>query len=461
MKNRNAPITTWITIFALLLSMCAGLTLSQRTAAQSEKPNPEQSALQYPSLSKYATDLTLLAVQGRLPRSNERAADVDRVIASLTRTEKTPVLVGESDLDRNIVARGVALKIASGDVPDELRTARGFSLRTDKLAEDAKAESEFAGRVNAVFQEVGQAKGRVILFVDQLQDYVGVRAGAVTSTTVREAIEANQVSIIGGASPESFASYIAKDAEVAKLFKSILMDSGTTVSSGLAESRDSRRSPIKEEFEGEKISSDMQEMIDGVGPNGRINAIVQVDDVHNAQVLAFLKRYGANIDGRMAQLGAMKVELPAKAIASLAKIDGANFISPDVKLESFGHVTATTGTDLIRTQSTTTTSVSLLGLTTTTTTTTTYDGAGIGIAILDSGIDNTHDAFAGSRIKFNKDFTTENAPTYDPFGHGSHVASAAAGVSTSGTTFQGIAPGASIINLRVLDKNGVGSASTR
>src|ERR1051326_7929401 len=106
MRTKKAPVITYITTFALLLSVCGSL-LTQHTAAQSEKSNPEQSALQYPSLSKYATDLTLLAVQGRLPRSNERAADVDRVMASLQRTEKTPVLVGESDLDRNIVARGV------------------------------------------------------------------------------------------------------------------------------------------------------------------------------------------------------------------------------------------------------------------------------------------------------------------------------------------------------------------
>src|ERR1051326_4448478 len=108
MKKRNSPAITWITTCALLLSMCASLTLGQRTAAQSGKPDPEQSALQYPNLSKYAIDLTLLALQGKLPMTNERDADVARVIASLANAERTPVLVGESDLDRNIVARGVS-----------------------------------------------------------------------------------------------------------------------------------------------------------------------------------------------------------------------------------------------------------------------------------------------------------------------------------------------------------------
>src|SRR5436305_1637019 len=209
MKKRTPPVITWITTFALLLSMCATLTLSQRTAAQSEKANLEQSAVQYPNLSKYATDLTLLALQGKLPRTNERDADIDRVIASLTRTKKTPVLVGESDLDRNIIARGVALKMASGDVPDELRMARVFSLRIDKLAEGTGTEAEFSQRVEGVFAEVAQSAGRIVLFVDQLQDYIGMRANASTSAAVREAIEKNHLSIVAGASTRAYASYIA------------------------------------------------------------------------------------------------------------------------------------------------------------------------------------------------------------------------------------------------------------
>jgi len=90
---------------------------------------------------------------------------------------------------------------------------------------------------------------------------------------------------------------------------------------------------------------------------------------------------------------------------------------------------------------------------------TTFDGTGIGIAVLDSGIDAGHRAFKQG-VRFSKDFTTENTPNIDPFGHGTHVASTAGGTSTkSGNVYQGIAPAASIISLRVLDKKGVGSSS--
>jgi len=88
----------------------------------------------------------------------------------------------------------------------------------------------------------------------------------------------------------------------------------------------------------------------------------------------------------------MKVQVPVKAIEELAASGLTNYISPDVMIESFGHVTATTGTDLVRTQS------SLLGLITTSS----LDGSGIGIAVLDSGVDTGHRAFDGGRINSTK-----------------------------------------------------------
>jgi hypothetical protein len=144
----------------------------------------------------------------------------------------------------------------------------------------------------------------------------------------------------------------------------------------------------------------------------------------------------------MSQLKTLQVEIPVKAIEALASSGLTNYISPDVPVRSFGHVTATTGADLVRTQSLTAT----------------LDGLGIGIAVLDSGIDSEHRSF-DSNLRFSKDFTTENNPTADPYGHGSHVASAAAGNTRSGIAYEGIAPAAQIINLRVLNAQGLGTSS--
>ena len=99
-----------------------------------------------PALAKYATDLTLLALQGKLETSRDRDADVARVIASLSNAAKEPVVVSESDLDRDAIARGVAIKVAFGDVPDSLRDKRVFRLSLDALAKGARTSDEFAAR---------------------------------------------------------------------------------------------------------------------------------------------------------------------------------------------------------------------------------------------------------------------------------------------------------------------------
>src|SRR5213080_86688 len=135
----------------------------------------------------------------------------------------------------------------------------------------------------------------------------------------------------------------------------------------------------------------------------------------------------------MAKLGAMKVDLPVAAIEALARSNSMNYISPDAKIVNldFGHVVKTTGTDQVRNPSSGSLLASLLGGST-------IDGTGLAIAVIDSGLDTGHAAFQGKgilggqvRVAFNKDFTTENNTNTDPYGHGTHVAASAAGISTT------------------------------
>jgi ATP-dependent Clp protease ATP-binding subunit ClpB len=161
-------------------------------------------------------------LEGKLEVSPEHDPDVARVIASLASAGKTPVVVGESDFDRDAIARGVALKIASGNVPDSLRGKRVFRLRLDALAKGAKTSEEFVSRVQAVFAEASQTADQIILFVDQLHQYAGTRAATTASATVKEAIQANHLRIIGGVSPAAYATYIVADESVAKLLELIL-----------------------------------------------------------------------------------------------------------------------------------------------------------------------------------------------------------------------------------------------
>src|SRR5438876_824044 len=290
-RQKHTPIVTWFTASALLLSLCAGLVFNQRTAAQSNEPSQSasqrdarsQATTDYPALAKYATDLTQLALQGKLEPAHGRDADIARVIESLGRTtSKAPVVVGEFDLDRNAIARGLAFRIAFGDVPDSLRNRHVLSLSLDALAKGAGTSDEFASRVQSVFAEAAKADGQIILFVDQLHQYAGGRATTVASAAVQAAIEANHVRMIGGSSPQAYAEYIAADPKVAKLFESISIDRvGNAAADSITARNNRKSSPINEEFEGEKISSDMRELMNSVGPNGRVATILQVDDVHN------------------------------------------------------------------------------------------------------------------------------------------------------------------------------------
>jgi|SRR6266850_297345 len=138
MKKKNAPAVIWITTLALLLSTCASFTFNQRTAAQSANRFPAQREVvtdkNFPLLSRYATDLSLLALRGKLETPRGHEADIARVIESLSTSGKTPVVVGESDLDRDAIACGVAMEIAFGDVPATLRNRRVFRLSLDALA---------------------------------------------------------------------------------------------------------------------------------------------------------------------------------------------------------------------------------------------------------------------------------------------------------------------------------------
>jgi len=175
-----------------------------------------------------------------------------------------------------------------------------------------------------------------------------------------------------------------------------------------------------------------------------------------------LKTNGVRVDASYPQLGAVKIEAPLGKLEKLAASGNTRYLSLDRKVQTLGHVTATTGTDLVSKQTTTTTTTTL-GVSTTNSSTVTLDGTGIGIAVVDSGVDTGHVAFLDktgkNRVVFSRDFTGENRVD-DPYGHGTHVASIAAGNGrVSNGAYTGIAPNANIVNLRVLNSQGTGTVS--
>src|SRR5258708_2737013 len=198
-----------------------------------------------------------------------------------------------------------------------------------------------------------------------------------------------------------------------------------------------------------KVSPDLVEFARGPRANARVPVIIQLKDTASDEIESVLPSYGGRLTHRFRTLSTIAVELPARAVEALAGRTNVRFISLDRQNIPFGHVSLTTGADAVRITNGTNT----VGL----------DGTGIGIAVLDSGIDPNHTAFLDRsnnvRVIVNRDFTGEGR-TDDPYGHGTHVASIAAGnARISNAQYNGIAPNANLLNLRVLGATGSGSVS--
>src|SRR5258705_7674860 len=275
----------------------------------------------------------------------------------------------------------------------------------------------------------------------------------MVSETLTTSAVANKVRLIGATSSGAYAQYIAGNELLDSLFKQVNL--ADDLSSSEQSDKDDANATNSNGFQGEKISADLQQLIQRSSRKDRVSVILQVDDVTSGRLNDFLKQYGVTINAQMAHLGSLQAEVPVKALAELAARTEVHHVSLNSEVRAFGHVSATTGADAVRQQTRTT----LLGGTTSYT----LDGSGIGVAILDSGIDSAHKSFLGNnnngRVVFSKDFTGENRVD-DPYGHGTHVAAAAAGNANAGAAFMGIAPGASLLNVRVLDSDGHGTVES-
>ena len=198
-----------------------------------------------------------------------------------------------------------------------------------------------------------------------------------------------------------------------------------------------------------KLSDDLQKRVGQAGPNAEIPVVLQAAGRPSKTLQDVMKRQGGKIKRLFTNFNTVSLSMPAAALASLAARDDVVHLSLDRTTQVSGHVEEATGTNQVRNYTDSPTGQ--------------LDGTGIGIAILDSGIYQGHHEFlnaAGqSRIVVNVDFTGEGL-TDDLYGHGTHVASLAAGNNhVSDGAYTGLAPNANILNVRVLDSQGRGSMS--
>ncbi|MEY3452896.1 MAG: chaperone protein ClpB [Actinomycetota bacterium] len=184
--------------------------------------NPED---QFQALEKYSVDLTARARDGKIDPVIGRDEEIRRVVQVLSRrTKNNPILIGEPGVGKTAIVEGLAQRIASGDVPEGLKTKRLLSLDLGAMLAGAKYRGEFEERLKAVLKEIIDAGGEVITFVDEIHNLVGAGGaeGAMDAgNMVKPMLARGELRMIGATTLDEYRTHVEKDAALERRFQQV------------------------------------------------------------------------------------------------------------------------------------------------------------------------------------------------------------------------------------------------
>lgn len=188
----------------------------------------ESAEASYESLDKYSVDLTKAAEDGRLDPVIGRDAEIRRVIQVLSRrTKNNPVLIGEPGVGKTAVVEGLAQRVVAGDVPDSLKGRRLLSLDLAAMVAGAKYRGEFEERLKAVLEEIKDAEGQVITFIDELHTVVGAGAGGDSAmdagNMLKPMLARGELHMIGATTLDEYRERIEKDPALERRFQQVFV----------------------------------------------------------------------------------------------------------------------------------------------------------------------------------------------------------------------------------------------
>jgi len=188
-------------------------------------PHAEDS---YNALAKYAQNLNERAENGKLDPIIGRDEEIRRVLHILSRRKKNnPILIGEAGVGKTAIVEGIAWRIVKGDVPENLKSKKIFSLDISALIAGAKYKGEFEERLKGVIQDVTDASGEIILFIDEIHTLIGAGGGqgAMDAANIlKPALARGELRTIGATTLDEYQKYFEKDKALVRRFQTVTID---------------------------------------------------------------------------------------------------------------------------------------------------------------------------------------------------------------------------------------------